>query len=308
MKNGKRKLLLSLLLFFAFALGVPQLPEISEVQQIEAAQKPSINKKKVTLKLGKTATLKVKNASKKVKWSTSNKKIVQITSTKGSKANQAVVKGIKKGSAIVTAKVGATRLKAKITVKHTHSYTYPATCTEPARCSCGASYGNPLGHQMTTATCLKPSTCERCGYTEGSTVGHLYANGHCIWCNQLDLHSVISFTLSNTSAQGGKNVRFIGITIENTGFSEFIIHGSGQLIPYAGASPVTLYITDEDDQTYLRAICSSQDSLRFFYDTMDTNNRFTFLPGGTLTFTASYGSEQYKLTLDMYGEYTFVKL
>lgn len=275
--------------------------------RVEAAAKPTVNKKKVKLKLGKQTTLKVKNASRKVKWTTSNKRVVQIASKKGSRKQNAVIRGMQKGKATVTAKIGSLKLRVKVTVTHTHSYIFPATCTEAAKCECGATYGEPLKHQMAAATCMKPATCERCGYTEGAPAAHLYLGGSCIWCHDLDLTSVISFTLRNTSAQGSHNVRYITVNITNNGNSEFIIQGAGTLTPSAGAAPVTLYITDADDATYSRARCFSRSTLTFFYDTMDSNNRFTFLPGGTLSFTAMYGSDTYQISMDMYGEYTFVK-
>lgn len=52
---------------------------------------------------------------------------------------------------------------------HTHDFTYsPATCTSPAKCSCGATSGNPLGHQWISATCKAPKTCNRCKIKEGT--------------------------------------------------------------------------------------------------------------------------------------------
>lgn len=69
---------------------------------------------------------------------------------------------------------------------HTHSYA-PATCTEPAKCSCGATSGNPLGHDWEAATCQSPKKCKRCNATEGSvdTAAHVDSdkNGRCDRCN-----------------------------------------------------------------------------------------------------------------------------
>lgn len=69
-----------------------------------------INKKKVTLKQGKTVKLKIKGTKKKVKWS-SSKKAVATVSKKG------VVKAKKPGKAIITAKIGKKKYKCKVTVK-----------------------------------------------------------------------------------------------------------------------------------------------------------------------------------------------
>lgn len=78
--------------------------------------KATLSKKKVSMTAGGTVTLKVKKANKKVKWSAKNKKIVKITKTSGKKKDTAVIKGLKKGSTVVTAKVGKKKLKCKVTV------------------------------------------------------------------------------------------------------------------------------------------------------------------------------------------------
>ncbi len=61
---------------------------------------------------------------------------------------------------------------------HTHSYS-AATCTQPKKCSCGATNGSALGHTWTPATCTVPKTCSVCKATEGSAVGHKWANATC---------------------------------------------------------------------------------------------------------------------------------
>ena len=54
---------------------------------------------------------------------------------------------------------------------HIHSYS-GATCTEPAKCSCGATSGEALGHVFGNASCTEPAKCSRCGITSGSAKGH----------------------------------------------------------------------------------------------------------------------------------------
>lgn len=52
---------------------------------------------------------------------------------------------------------------------HTHSFS-SATCTEPARCSCGATNGNPLGHNYSNGACSNCGityTSEAFGYSVG---------------------------------------------------------------------------------------------------------------------------------------------
>lgn len=80
-----------------------------------AAKKMSL-KKTATVTAGKTISLKVKNANKKVKWSTSKKKVATV---KGSGKKNAVgkIKGISAGKTVITAKVGKKKLTCKVTVK-----------------------------------------------------------------------------------------------------------------------------------------------------------------------------------------------
>ena len=70
--------------------------------------------KKQTLKKGKKVTLKVAKtpftAQDTVKWTSSNKKVATVTS-------KGVVKGLKKGTATITAKAGKKVVKFKVTVK-----------------------------------------------------------------------------------------------------------------------------------------------------------------------------------------------
>lgn len=70
-----------------------------------------LNKSSLTLSEGSTFSLKLLGTTKSVKWSSSNKTIVTVT-TKG------IVKGIKSGSATVTATLSHKKYNCKITVKH----------------------------------------------------------------------------------------------------------------------------------------------------------------------------------------------
>lgn len=74
----------------------------------------ALTSRKVTVKKGKKTTLKVANspitAKASVKWKTSNKKVASVTS-------KGVVKGLKKGSATITAYSGKVKMTFKVTVK-----------------------------------------------------------------------------------------------------------------------------------------------------------------------------------------------
>lgn len=100
-----------------------------------AAAGAKLSTKKVVLQTGKdakkkTVTIKVKNARKKVKWSTSNKKIAKIANTGGKYRRKAVIKaGSKAGTCYIRAKVGKKTLKCKVIVK---KYTKPGNGEGPS--------------------------------------------------------------------------------------------------------------------------------------------------------------------------------
>lgn len=77
--------------------------------KVTVKEKPSLSKNE-TICVGKKITLKVEGTAKKVKWSSSDKKIVKVDK----KGN---IRGLKKGTATITAKVGDKTLKCKVKVK-----------------------------------------------------------------------------------------------------------------------------------------------------------------------------------------------
>lgn len=103
MKQMKK--ILSVVLALVLSLSLLPVTNISAV-----SKKVKLNKTKATIYVGKTVTLKLRNNKRKVKWSTSNKKVATV-SKKGK------VTGKKAGKAIITAKVGKKKYKCKITVK-----------------------------------------------------------------------------------------------------------------------------------------------------------------------------------------------
>lgn len=96
---------------------------LSSFSITSAAKKPKLSKKNISLTVGQTAKVKVKNAAKnaKVKWTSSKKSVVKITkkTTKG-KNISASIKGIATGKAVikVTYKTGSkkTKLACAVTV------------------------------------------------------------------------------------------------------------------------------------------------------------------------------------------------
>ncbi len=72
---------------------------------------PKISKSSTSLYVGKTTQLKVLYTTSKIKWSTSNKKIATVSS-------KGTVKGIKNGTATITATIGKKKYVCKVTVKN----------------------------------------------------------------------------------------------------------------------------------------------------------------------------------------------
>lgn len=68
-----------------------------------------LNKKTASITVGKTVQLKLLNNNKKVTWTSSNKKIATVSS-------KGLVKGIKKGTCKITAKVGSKKYLCTVTV------------------------------------------------------------------------------------------------------------------------------------------------------------------------------------------------
>lgn len=84
-----------------------------------AAKKPKLSKSKLSVKTGKTVTLKVKNATKaKSSWKSSKKKIAKV---KASGKYGCKITGVKRGNAVITCRIKkgkkTTTLKCKVTVQ-----------------------------------------------------------------------------------------------------------------------------------------------------------------------------------------------
>ena len=150
MKKGLKKLCACVLAASLVVAGLALTPA-----EFQAAKKPALNKKKVSVDVGSTYKLKIKNAVKAAKttWKTSKKSVVSISkkSEKGKNA-YALIKGESAGSAkiIATYKAGKTKKKltCAVTVTSTGTETnIPAgtTTTVPA-----ATTNQPAG-TVTTA-------------------------------------------------------------------------------------------------------------------------------------------------------------
>ena len=100
---------IAMILTMALTAGLCQTAAPSQ------AATPKLSAKKLTMKVGKTAALKVKKTSKKAKWSiASGKKNIRLTSKKKTSVK---VKAVKVGKAKISCKIGKKKLVCKVSVK-----------------------------------------------------------------------------------------------------------------------------------------------------------------------------------------------
>lgn len=62
-----------------------------------------------------------------------------------------------------------------------------ATCDKPSTCKeCGYTEGSTIEHSYKEATCKDPKKCSTCGVKEGDALGHDYVEGQCTRCAEKD--------------------------------------------------------------------------------------------------------------------------
>lgn len=109
MRNFK-KIMGAFLLALCISIVAPAtVPLTANITTVEAA-KVKLSKSKATLIKGQTLKLEVKNTSKKVKWSTSNKKIATVNSSGKITAKKA-------GTVTITATISNKKYTCKVTVE-----------------------------------------------------------------------------------------------------------------------------------------------------------------------------------------------
>ncbi|MCI8307107.1 MAG: hypothetical protein HFH14_03560 [Lachnospiraceae bacterium] len=118
-----RKLCAAMSVLLTVAVAAPML---SGSTPVDAAKKPKLSKSKLTMTVGSSKTLKVKNYKKKVTWKTSKKAVAKLSSVKKTSVK---VTAKKKGSAKVTATVKVSGKKKVLTCKVTVN---PKTVATPA--------------------------------------------------------------------------------------------------------------------------------------------------------------------------------
>ena len=97
----KRMICFLLVLSLVISGGIP----------VNAGTKVSLNKTKTTLYVGQTTNLKLSGAKTQVKWSSSKKTVAAVT-------GKGKVIAKKKGTAVITAKVGKEKYTCRVTVKN----------------------------------------------------------------------------------------------------------------------------------------------------------------------------------------------
>lgn len=113
----------SVVLACSLVLGL----SVSSGDAAQAAKKPKLSSSKVTVSVGQTKIVKVKQTNKKVKWSVKKgKQCVTLTKMKKTSVG---IKGKKAGTATVQAAVSGKKLTCKVTVKRGKTICPPNTST-----------------------------------------------------------------------------------------------------------------------------------------------------------------------------------
>lgn len=144
----KTKRIIAFLLAVSLVLGFT--PETTVTY---AAKKMALNKKKITLQVGSSTTLKVKNTKKKVTWKSSNKKVA-IVSKKGK------VTALKKGTAKITAKVSGKKFTCNVNVVKKKKSTTQAAKTDNNATDVAVSTTQSSNAQTTTEQAQVATTTE----------------------------------------------------------------------------------------------------------------------------------------------------
>ena len=109
---------------------------LSVIAMPVSANAAKLNKKNVSINVGKTYTLKAKGTKGKITWTSSNKSVATVSS-------KGVVKAKKKGTAVITAKYGKKKITCKVTVKQ------PLTSIKLNKASAVLKKGNSLSLKAT---------------------------------------------------------------------------------------------------------------------------------------------------------------
>lgn len=269
------------------------------------------SKKSVTVTEGKSASLSVKNAGKKVTWSSSNKKVVKIQKASGKNSSKVTIQAVGSGSAKVTAKIGS--YKVSINVKTNHR-AVAATCEQGSYCSvCKKSLSQPLDHKVVPANCKQGSYCSVCKKSLSGTVDHTwdYITGRCTTagCDEINLKHYFSFQITNC----GRETDIIWIhlikrnpfVIVDDSF-EIAIKTQGMAVVNSGGNKIDARLWDMSDQDYYTGLryrtgLSGTGDISFA-----TTSRFALGFRDTIEFHLYFDRKDYKLTVSK-DDFTWVR-
>lgn len=223
---------------------------ISFAVPANAAAAPALSAKTLTVKVGKTATLKMKNTTAKATWTTSNKTIATVSSA-------GVVKGIKVGTANITAAVNKKKYVCKVTVKKAATPTKkptpkPVVKVSSIRLSLVVSGQTSkttmdLGKSGNVIATVLPSNATNktiTWKTSNAKVVSIDTNG------KVSAKGVGTAKITATAADGSKKTASMTITVKKpiikvtsvkvsvgTGYSKTILDNKGQTYLTASVSP-----------------------------------------------------------------------
>lgn len=196
MKIRRRMTVLCLAMVLAVTAYIPQ--------EASAAKKVKLNKKNVSLKVGKKVKLKVKNAKKKVKWSVkSGKKYISLTNKK---KNSVTVKAKKPGTAKVQAKAGKKKLVCKIKIT-----------------AAGSSGKKSNNGKTDTQRPVTGTPGKNVPLPDGATVFTMGSKKLAVGMTEQDVNTVLG-TLSNQEIRKGKSPQgFDTIAFNTANYQEYLL-------------------------------------------------------------------------------------
>ena len=183
---------IAMILTMALTAGLCQTAAPSQ------AATPKLSAKKLTMKVGKTAALKVKKTSKKAKWSiVSGKKNIRLTAKKKTSVK---VKAVKAGKAKISCKIGKKKLICKVTVYGpippcvvpTQSPTVTASATPTATVAPTSTPTQTPGYEIKTKNTPGPVAeydCLQVDPIEYKSYFDLQQGGAgVLWCEEMKLN------------------------------------------------------------------------------------------------------------------------
>ena len=213
-----------------------------------------------------------------------------------------------------------------------------ADCTTPGniehyKCSCGKLYEDAtaaveltedqvkrdaLGHDWIDATCTEPKTCDRCGETEGTALGHNWAtewssnaDNHWHACTRCDAkdgegahnpgapatettpqictdcgYEIVPATSGGSSGGGGSSVSTYAITVKDAK------NGDVSANRKSAAKGTTITLTVTPDKGYVLDTIKVLDSKDNAIKLTEKDSKFTFImPGSKVTVEATFKAE-----------------